>query len=417
MRPIREWLWNSLIVTAVLAGCSSVIPSAGGGHAANGPSSAPAPAIPIPPCYTTYCKRNAIVPRWQWLNNAGYCGEIAMITAGMHYGQYTSEYTARQLASGQQWNRSKYATYQLLLGVNATHAATAMDLISVSFATPNPSSNGPTTAQFLVWVKQHVLAGQPVIIGVYENAGLYGSDAQYDHIVPVIGVGSNHSLATEASTYYADDYLIFSDNGIYGPYPPKTLAYPATLPPFYFPNTWTYGSYDDLDSYPHYQFSKFVKTRAAATASQTSYALAANTAANDYPGNYGIAITGIADGSNETLPVSLTTNKLLEFPYISQGKKSNPTPTAPPADAITIAVSVSGLKTGTSYNIYEYDGANDTFPSVPTATINKLSKNASNHWSIKATGPAYAFAPTPKPGGSYLSNQSVVFRAVPASAP
>ena len=375
-----------------------------------------APAVTVPPCYTANCKVNPILVRWQWLNNAGYCGEIAMVSAGMYYGQYVSEYLARKLASGAQWNRSTGGTYQLLLGVNAAKAAAAMRLTAAVFPYPG-SGNGPPSRTFLVWVKGQVLAGHPVIIGVYENSVVGGGDQQYDHIVPVLGVGSNHSLATGAGTYYAGDYLIFSDNGIYGPNPPHPLSYAGALPSFYYPNTWAQSGYPDRDGYARYAFGAFVKSRTNATYSQTSYSLPANTQGNGYPGNYGIAITGVVDNSHETLPVSLVTNKLLEYPYISQGSSSNPSPTAPPPDAIAMTVNVAGLTAGTKYNVYEYDGPNDTFPSVPTATINKAPGAYSNHWSFQATGPTYSFVPTPKPGGSYQSNESVVFRAVPSSAP
>ncbi|MFZ8911013.1 MAG: hypothetical protein ACO20A_10210, partial [Candidatus Nanopelagicales bacterium] len=40
-----------------------------------------------------------MAPRLQWNANGGYCGEVSFISAGMRYGQYTSQWTARSLAS------------------------------------------------------------------------------------------------------------------------------------------------------------------------------------------------------------------------------------------------------------------------------------------------------------------------------
>ena len=40
-----------------------------------------------------------IAPRLQWNENSGYCGETSFISAGLHFGQYCSQFTARSLAS------------------------------------------------------------------------------------------------------------------------------------------------------------------------------------------------------------------------------------------------------------------------------------------------------------------------------
>jgi hypothetical protein len=43
----------------------------------------------------TFIKSNDIPPRLQWNHNAGYCGEVSLISAGLYYGQYISQYDAR----------------------------------------------------------------------------------------------------------------------------------------------------------------------------------------------------------------------------------------------------------------------------------------------------------------------------------
>ncbi|MBV8489277.1 MAG: hypothetical protein JO199_02015, partial [Candidatus Eremiobacteraeota bacterium] len=307
---------------------------------------------------------------------------------------------------------------------NAMKAATAMHLTSVPFTYAYAGGSGTDvlpTPQFLVWVKQQVLRGNPVIAGVYENAVVLGSakpDGQYDHIVSVIGVGSNHPLSANGTTYRPDDYLIFSDNGLYGPNPPNTLPY-SQLPPFYYPNTWNGGGgYPDVDTYANYAFGAFQKTRKHASASQSSYSLPVNSKANGYPGNFGLAVTGVMDYSHETLPVSLTVSPVLEYPYVSEGSASNPSPTAPPAMPIALTVKVSGLVAGAKYELYEYDGTpSEPFARVPNGQFNALAAVATNSWSFTATRASFTISPTPKPGGSYASNDSVAFRAVPASGP
>ena len=110
-----------------------------------------------------------IGPRFQWEENNGYCGETSLISAGLYYGQYGSQYDARAYASdGADQSRP---TSQLLLGVNEDEAATAMHLEVTRW-------HGDTPEDFLAWVKQNFLLGYPVIIGVFNNENrLYGETA------------------------------------------------------------------------------------------------------------------------------------------------------------------------------------------------------------------------------------------------
>lgn len=60
------------------------------------------------------------------------------------------------------------------------------------------------------WIKASLIAGKQATIGtIYKT----GQDAQYDHIVTVVAVGTNHDV--EDSTYYPDDVLYIDDHGTY----------------------------------------------------------------------------------------------------------------------------------------------------------------------------------------------------------
>ncbi len=63
---------------------------------------------------------------------------------------------------------------------------------------------------YLSWIKNEIILGRQVTIGVL----LQGGDGpQYDHIVSVTAIGTNH--APTHSTYYDDDVLYFDDHGLY----------------------------------------------------------------------------------------------------------------------------------------------------------------------------------------------------------
>ena len=311
-----------------------------------------------------------INPRFQWGANYGYCGEVSFISAGLYYGQYLSQYDARSLANGT--SRQNRASSQLLLGVNDSAAADRMHLAMTKWS-------GVGASAFLGWVKKNVLAGSPVVIAVFTNSWIFDGDArptagdsEYDHIVPVHSITTNHGL-TDAS-YYDDDTLTFSDNGLYGDDTP-------TGSPYHF--TYTFGL--------------FPRTRAQANLKTGPvYSLPLNTT------NYGVAFTGVKDAYRETLPVRITTSTNAELPSIADGSN-----TRPAAQAVTLTVTVSGLVPGKAYKLYRYN----SMAAVPDGSFNANAAKASSVWAITITsGSTYVLTQ------SIMSNQSVAYRAVPATA-
>ena len=256
----------------------------------------------------TYSWSNNIPPRFQWNGNFGYCGEVSLISAGLYYGQYVSQYEARAIASKNA--KQNKSGSQLLLGVNDTYAAAQMHLNSVEWNTAAETS----TDSFLSWVKQNVVNGYPVAIGIYTNEYLfYGNtsstagDPDYDHIVPVTGFSSNHPLTS--TSYYSDDILTFSDNGLWGN---------PSNPPYIF-------------SYP---IGSFQATRKEANSKTGAIYSVTNDASN-----YGIAVTGVMDTDHDTLPVRVATNVNDEVPAIVDGSNTRPAPMP-----LTLTITVSGLK-------------------------------------------------------------------------
>jgi hypothetical protein len=301
-----------------------------------------------------------IPPRKQWNANFGYCGETSMITAGLYYGQYVSQYTARTVASDgtPQYRRSS----QLLLGGNDRHAAIRMHLASIEWNT----SSERNTDEFLRWVQLNVERGYPVAIGVYTNEyRFYGTtapragDPSYDHIVPVTSVSA--------------DALTFSDNGLWNP---------TGIP------RYTFG----------YRFAAFQRTRVQANAPGAPvYSLASDGR------NYGIAISGIADADHQTLPVRLSTNVPWERPPMRNGSNVRPRPMQ-----LVLTITISNLTPGVAYRLYRYD----RLDRIPDAHFNVNASKASRIWRVRITGgTTYTLTQ------AIMSDQVAAYRAVPASAP
>lgn len=329
-------------------------------------------AIVDPTLMHTYV--NAIVPRLQWNENFGYCGETSFISAGMNLGQYCSQFTARSLASPgvpQHEERS-----QLLLGVNEVAAATAMRLDGFPFDTSSQTS----TPQYLAWVKENTLAGRTVIIGVFNNgirlrewSNPNDGDPNYDHIGPILGIASRRSLQHDAGTYYPEDILTFDDNGLYGPGP------------------------EGYQFRYSYHFGPFQGTRQQANQPHGPLYME-----RDRPPNYAYAVTGVLDFDGATIPVRLTASRHDE-PQIGHHSNIPPTP-----EPLRLTATVTLPDPAQSYNLYLYDD----FARVPTSGFNAAAGQSSRQWVIPANS-----------GGTFvvsievMTDTTAVFRAVPTTAP
>lgn len=319
-----------------------------------------------------YSQTLNLIAQYEWNQNGGYCGEASFIAAGLYYGQYCSQYTARSLASP--GIPQEDPDSQLLIGVNDESTAAQMRLSAEEW----DSESETDTDQFLAWVKEQTLSGYPTIIGIYNNEYLlYGyqdldaGDENYDHIVPVTGIGSNHPLSD--FSYYPDDQIYFQDNGLW---------FGFKNPPYSF----------------NYGFDEFQLNREEANDPDGPiYSLSDNAT------NYGIAITGVVDENGDTIPIRLETNPTYELPAIIES-----TSIQPPPSPLTLTVIVTIPDETLSYNLYQY---ND-FSLVPTSQFNSNASNAIQTWTIPAhSGPVYEIEV------SILSNETAAFRAVSTTAP
>ena len=379
---------------ALLAGCGggdgghAQEPGRNAGNTSLVPVILPGPIPPDSPAAPTgdaHAMSLALPPRQQWQVNYGYCGEVSFITAGLYYGQYVSQYDARAAATpGVDQSRSDS---QLLVSVNDLTAASNMHLNAVEWSSQAASSS---TDQFLAWVKGYVLAGYPVIIGIYVDQLAPGTSAgfpEYDHIVAVDGIASNHPLAQGLQqAYYADDILQFSDNSGYyhADYPDP--GNDPTLADFLF----------------QYGFGAFQRTRIEANAADAPpYSLASHVDGRTQ--NAGVAITGVIDLDNETVPVRLATDRNDESPAIADGSNARP-----PAEPLTLTATVYGLTAGVGYKVYQYD----SLAAIPDSAFNAHASAAVQTFTFTAAGSTYVLPPI-----AIQSNQVAAFRAVPASAP
>ena len=305
-----------------------------------GCTTAEMPQAGAPCCANTgaYAQHNPIAQRIEWSENGGYCGETALVTAGLYYGQYVSQYDVRATL-GQTQND------QVLIETDDTgKSPLGAFLVAQSlFMKPNQFVNQLNDYKgFLSWVKSQVVLGYPVAIGVYVNYGLFTDldedyKDEYNHIIMVTGVESKCPLS---SGYCPDDVLYFWDFGL-----------------------WT-G--DDVPSYTSCAFSEFANSRKDADDPDGNlYSLPIGP---DHSGDgvyaYGLAITGITDPDLQiTVPLTVTASvagdcsacpdlsgkcSAGECPEIGSNNLRPAIPNPP-----TLTVKATNPGTGT-YNLYLY---------------------------------------------------------------
>jgi hypothetical protein len=295
--------------------------------------------------------------REQWDVNGGYCGETSFIAAGMTFGQYTSQFTARGLAAP--GIPQAQVASQLLLGVNDQAAARAMHLTVSQYSDAGGTRGRLRAARLIAWMRDRMAKGARVILGVYMKGS---RDAEYDHIVPAVDIVAAGVGNGEQSRL--GDRLSFSDND----------GHVLT------------GVFRDL----------LHDRRGANAASAPPYSIPRDVK------NYAVAVEGVADREGVTIPVMLQASRRSE-PAMVDGALLPPAP-----KPLVIRATVFIPNQNQSYKLYRYDN----FSKVPEASFNAAASRAVQSWVIPAHSGAAVFFDV-----NVLTSDTVVFRAVPSTAP
>lgn len=401
--------------------------------------------------------RSPIVPFYQWENNDGYCGEVSLLQAGLNNGQWMSQLEARSVCGAQgdgqdaplgvslsqsgpdgfcaAQHQTDYNAQLLLENEASANAASCLSNARLAYRTYDYSTDNigmPGYRNYMSWVKAETLAGRQVTVGVLVPGG---GDTQYDHIVTVMAIGTNHEPADP--TYYDDDVLFFDDHGAL-----NAFGWPAVPP-------GAGGSHGCVPYVFGYAFGALAKSRQGADMGPNFFAILipGHKNAKVYTGgngvgfgpsvtahNYGFSVGGPADSDGSTLPVTVhiagsSTGGVpnpadpvagydYENPFIgTSDQRSSCTNAAPNPMRVTLEVTVSGLVAGSRYNLYEYDvgpvtgtGAAAAL-AVPTSSFNGKAKMATRVTPILAHGSTFVSRVEKS------SRETIVFRAVPVGAP
>lgn len=413
---------------------------------------------------------NNIPPRLMWNIDAnswgsttsGYCGETSILSAGLLYGQYVPMYLVRQVLldyfntlwgdnpasassaliamwsnyygvnwtdsgapqgdypnSGnvpQDWFQKNGQYYcQLLpqIGSNSQEANSSFSPINAVLENLHLAyehfavAKQDTQNSFIPWMKQHVLNGYPVTIGVQDF--LAGSnDTDFDHIVTVIGWGSNNHLGN--TQYYPDDEIVFSDHGLViggqqphgGSIPyyfrfvmetPLTIFNPngslpeggtgGWLPDGGCPDpanpAWNFimdlGDCRNLYYSATGQLTPCKADNPHSKYTCNTYQLAQSPSTMGSDGNAGFAITGLSDILPVGVQVRIDTDCYYQVPTITTEQARNGV--APQGQMMTHTITVTGLDAGLRYNLWllTADDSNQILQ-IPTTGFNEYGANS-----------------------------------------
>lgn len=157
-----------------------------------------------------------IKPRQQWNINGGFCGAMSLQVAAMGFGAWISQDLVRKANTHGEGHGDAREGYEVLPS-NVYETARGLKLTADEW---NYNSTKPQIKAFKSWMKSHLMKLEPIVwfpICKGDSHTPYpGSNpngGHFDHVEPVIGIGSNHPF--DDSTVYDDDWLLhFSDQDL-----------------------------------------------------------------------------------------------------------------------------------------------------------------------------------------------------------
>mmetsp|Transcript_43510 Transcript_43510/g.100121 ORF Transcript_43510/g.100121 Transcript_43510/m.100121 type:complete len:362 (+) Transcript_43510:118-1203(+) len=267
-----------------------------------------------------------VKPRRQWMIDGGFCGAMSIQVAAMTHGAWLSQDLVRKANTHGEGHGNPKQGYEVLpTNIAETAAALKLRFSVWDFLQPSPQDFA-----FKAWMKSHLVKREPVIwFPICKGddhlpyPGSSPNGGHFDHIEPVVGIGSQHTLSDTA--VYEDDWLVHFSLHDFKPY----YRYFNTLE-------------DDLD------MDGNCKHAQPGIGKNEMYPCISKSV------TYGMAVTGLQIDV-PTLRVTLEVDQP-EEPVVRIGDA--------PVD-LNASVTIWGLEVGKRYALYRYNST----ASLPTAAL------------------------------------------------
>lgn len=270
-------------------------------------------------------------PGYQWNDAGGYCGSFATQRAAMAKGAWISQQQVRDHTESGGGNDHE------ILDTNIDLAWKNLKLKYESFDfrhEPTPQVDAVRT-----FMKNQLSNGN-VVVMMIQKAGhsfplynMHEPSGFYDHIVPFVGILSDHALSEEQ--FNDDDYIVhYTDHSVY---------------PYYRSMKSLIGSYNGRSGCP-------------STSGDSQYVCL-----NPKYG-YGWALQGFED-EKEGLPVSLTVDQWQSEPDTREHER----PTQ-----LTGTLKIEGLMAGQHYAVYRWDSVEAAFDYSRPTSVHQFTASATS---------------------------------------
>ena len=151
--------------------------------------------------------------RHQWPDRDGYCGSNSIQMNMLYHGAWFSQKIVRSAVDLGNCTAGGVGNEILHNNIECALNYLKVEYDSWGYKTePRPQYK-----KYLVWVKRHLAQRHPVVMFIFCKGDSHRSHGGekgygfYDHIEPVVGITSNHSLeagSSDLDTFYGDDQLI-----------------------------------------------------------------------------------------------------------------------------------------------------------------------------------------------------------------
>jgi len=277
------------------------------------PTECPSPSICTPPKAKYSYEANIHHPRYEWADQAGYCGAVSVTIAAQSYGIWISQHFVREFSP-----QDPLAMHTPGWGNELDHLNTAETLRNLKLDIEEWDWKATNdTEAYMRWMQKQLAQKFPLIwmVILRGDPNIVSPGVHYNHVEPVYGIYSNYSL---------DEY-----------HPENVIVYASDWDQFHY-----YRSFESLpDAVPLEGNCKDAQTSPGHNEAYPCI---------DIPGpNFGYAIKGIIDPKGRAIRISLDVKNPNE-PNVSVGLPAiwfeNPT-----------VYAEEDLKVGHKYSLFRYD--------------------------------------------------------------
>jgi len=251
------------------------------------PSECPYPSVCTAPLAAYSYEATIHHPRYEWPNQAGYCGAVSITIIAQSYGIWLSQHFIRMHAP-----RNEYSEYDKGWGSEVDHHNIEETLANLKLdidAWPWRTTNSST--EYFKFLQKNLVKKFPLVwfLILHGDPNIESPGIHYNHVEPIFGFYSNHSL---------DEY-----------HPENVIVHASDWDELHY-----YRSFESLPD--KLDFSGNCKNAPDAAGHNEAYPCI-----DDDGPNFAYAIKGLIDPKNRMIRISLDVHTAFE-PNVADGKQA-----------------------------------------------------------------------------------------------